>query len=78
MDDSMKTKCYKSPDGTVRYIFNGKLHNWDGPALVPKGNKKQAEYYLNGIQHSEREWKLRLRDREGLPWYKAAGNNVRF
>jgi len=38
------------PDGTVMYTFDNKLHNWDGPALIPEGDMKKREYYINGIQ----------------------------
>ena len=27
-------------------MFNGKLHNWEGPALIPEGNMRKREYYL--------------------------------
>ncbi len=59
-------------DGTVAYIFDNKLHNWEGPALIPEGNNRKREYYLNGIQLSESEWKAARKEREGLPWYKGA------
>jgi hypothetical protein len=65
-------------DGTIMYMFDGKLHNWDGPALLPEGNNRKREYYLNGIQYSESEWKERVKGREGLPWYKGSGAKARF
>jgi hypothetical protein len=65
-------------DGTVMFMFDGKLHNWDGPALIPQGNNRLREYYLNGIKYTEEEWKERLRTREGLPWYKGSGAQARF
>jgi len=65
-----QSKRYKSPDGTIRYVWDGKLHNWDGPALIPEGNTRLREYYLYGIQHTEEEWQQVKRDRNGLPWYK--------
>jgi hypothetical protein len=65
-------------DGTIMYMFDGKLHNWDGPALLPEGNNRKREYYLNGIQYSETEWKERVKGREGLPWYKGSGAKARF
>ena len=36
------------------------------------------EYYLNGIQYSESEWKERVKGRDGLPWYKGSGAKARF
>jgi hypothetical protein len=68
----------KTADGTVMYMFDGKLHNWDGPALIPEGNMRLREYYLNGIKYTEEEWRERLRTREGLPWYKGSGAKARF
>jgi hypothetical protein len=66
------------PDGTIMYIFDGKLHNWDGPALIPEGNTRKREYYINGIKYTEAKWKEVCKGREGLPWYKGAGNKARF
>lgn len=68
----------KTADGTIMYMFDGKLHNWDGPALIPQGNNRLREYYLNGIKYTEEEWRERLRTREGLPWYKGSGAKARF
>ena len=65
-------------DGTIMYMFDGKLHNWDGPALIPEGNNRKREYYINGIQMSELQWKEALKGREGLPWYKGSGAKARF
>ena len=79
----MKNKEFKSrkittSDGTIMYMFDGKLHNWEGPALIPEGNNRKREYYLNGIKMSEAEYKDALRRREGLPWYKGSSANARF
>ena len=65
-------------DGTIMYMFDGKLHNWEGPALIPEGNTRKREYYINGIKMSEVQWKEALKGREGLPWYKGAGAKARF
>ena len=62
-------KLVKS-DGTVMYIFDGKLHNEDGPALIPEGKNADREYYLFGIQYTEFKWNSMMKDKEGLPWYK--------
>jgi hypothetical protein len=40
-------------DGTQMFMFDGKLHNWDGPAVIPQGNMRLREYYLNGIKYTE-------------------------
>jgi hypothetical protein len=64
-------------DGTIAYIFDSKYHNWDGPALIPEGNMRKREYYLHGIQLTEKQWKDARRNRSGLPFYKQAGMNVR-
>ena len=79
----MKNKEFKSrkittSDGTIMYMFDGKLNNWEGPALIPEGNNRKREYYLNGIKMSETEYKEALRRREGLPWYKGSSANARF
>ena len=66
------TKKLTKADGTIAYVWNGKLHNWDGPALIPEGLQRKREYYLHGIQKTEDEWKEARRNREGLPWYKTA------
>jgi hypothetical protein len=63
-------------DGTVMRIWGGKLHNWEGPSIIHPDGKK--EYYLHGIQLTEKDWKLRRKERESLPWYKKSGANARF
>tara|TARA_R100000353_G_C6344011_1_gene151237 strand:- start:58 stop:297 length:240 start_codon:yes stop_codon:yes gene_type:complete len=73
-----KSRKITTSDGTIMYTFEGKLHNWEGPALIPEGDMKKREYYLNGIQMSELEYKEALRRREGLPWYKGSGAKARF
>jgi hypothetical protein len=65
-------------DGTIMYMFDGKLHNWEGPALIPEGNNRKREYYINGIKMSEIQWKEALKGRDGLPWYKGSGAKARF
>jgi len=65
-------------DGTIMYMFDGKLHNWEGPALLPQGDNRKREYYLNGIKMSQEQWKEALKGREGLPWYKGSGAKARF
>ena len=31
----------RKADGTIAYIWDGKLHNWEGPALIPEGIEKK-------------------------------------
>ena len=67
----MKSKEFKSrkittSDGTIMYMFDGKLHNWEGPALIPEGNNRKREYYLNGIKMSESEYKEDVKGYHGI------------
>ena len=70
VEDVPKSKRLKTPEGTIAYYWDGKLHNWEGPALIPEGDNRKREYYIYGIQYSEDEWKDRKRDGKGLPWFK--------
>jgi hypothetical protein len=72
----METKKLKSADGTIAYYWNNKLHNWDGPALIPQGNNKKAEYYLFGIKHSKAEWEAKKKDVNGIPFHKTAAGKA--
>ena len=57
-----------------------KYHNWDGPAIEPiKGENSELKkaYYLNGIEYDVESYKEALSEREGLPFYKQTGMNVR-
>jgi len=65
-----QSRKLRKADGTIAYIWDGKLHRWDGPALTPEGNSKKAEYYLYGLQKTKDEWKEARSQREGLPYYK--------
>ena len=51
-----QSKKLKKADGTIAYVWDNKLHNWDGPALIPEGKNKNAEYHLYGIKHTKEEW----------------------
>jgi hypothetical protein len=55
----------KKPDGTIVYTLDGKLHNWDEPALIHPDGKK--EYWLFGIQYTKDEFLDRKRDAKGIP-----------
>ena len=70
MEKCEASKRLKKPDGTIAVVWEGKLHNWDGPAYIPQGNERKAEYHIYGIKYSKEEWKDRRRQREGLPYYK--------
>ena len=37
------SKRLKKPDGTIAVVWEGKLHNWDGPADIPQGIERKAE-----------------------------------
>ena len=65
-----QTRRLIKTDGTVAYVWEGKLHSWEGPALIPEGNEKKREYYLYGIPYSEEDHKEAIRNQTGLPWYK--------
>ena len=65
-----KSQRLKKAAGTIAYIWDGKLHNWEGPALIPEGNERKAEYHLYGIQFSKEDHKEAIRNQTGLPWYK--------
>ena len=65
-----QSRRLKKADGTVAYVWDGKLHNWEGPALIPEGNERKAEYYLYGIQKTKEDWGELRRQREGVPFYK--------
>ena len=73
-------RLVKPEDGTIAYVVTidgvSKLHNWDGPALINKEQKKK-EYYLNGIQYTADEHNEIKKSGEGLPWYKQSGSTVK-
>ena len=69
-EDGSKTTAY-----TLEINGENKLHNWEGPALINKEQKKK-EYYLNGIQYTADEHNEIKKSGEGLPWYKQSGSTV--
>lgn len=75
MSDKTPVKRYKSPDGTIRYVKDNKLHNSEGPALIHPDGKE--EYFLNGIPYTKDEYKQVKKDGIGLPFYKQSGNKMR-
>jgi hypothetical protein len=69
-------KKMKSTDGTIVYYLDGKIHNWDGPALIPQGNKRLAEYYLFGIKHTKEQWEEKKKDVNEQPFYKTSAGKA--
>jgi hypothetical protein len=65
---------FKTADGTIGYYIDrgGKkqFHNSDGPAFIPKGDRKLAEYHLFGMPISEKDFDYWKRNFEGIPDYK--------
>jgi hypothetical protein len=66
----------KTGDKTIIYYLDGKMHNWEGPALIPQGNKRLAEYYLFGIKHTKEQWEEKKKDVNGQPFYKSAAGKA--
>jgi hypothetical protein len=75
MSKKVEIRKIKSPDGSIRYIKDGKLHNADGPAVIHPDGKE--EYHLNGFQYSKDEYKKRKKEGEGLPFYKSSSGKMR-
>ena len=59
-----QSRKLKKADGTIAYVWDGKLHNWEGYALIPEGIEKNGEYHLYGIKHTKEEWKEARSQRE--------------
>jgi len=76
----METKRLVTAEGTIAYYLNlngiNKLHNIDGPALIPNGNKRASEYYIFGIKYTKEQWDDRKKDTNGVPWYKTAAGKA--
>jgi len=76
----METKRLVTAEGTIAYYLNingiNKLHNIDGPALIPNGNKRASEYYIFGIKYNKEQWDDRKKDTNGVPWYKTAAGKA--
>ena len=71
-----EVKKMKTGDGTIIYYLDRKIHNWDGPAFIPQGNKRLAEYYLFGIKHTKEQWEEKKKDVNGQPFYKTASGKA--
>jgi len=78
MSNKSLQKKLVTPEGTIVYYMNGKMHNWDGPAFIPEGDESRAEYYIYGVKYGKEEWELSKRNWNGLPWYKNMGSVERF
>jgi hypothetical protein len=76
MKETLETQRIVTADGTIAHYvsINGvkKMHNIDGAAFIPQGNKRQAEYYLFGIKHTKDEWLDKKKSFNGVPFYKTA------
>jgi hypothetical protein len=76
----METKRLVTKDGSIFYYLNvdgvNKMHNIDGPAYLPQGNKRSAEYWLFGFKYSKTDWEDRKKDTNGVPWYKTAAGKA--
>lgn len=70
------TQKLRTSEGTIVYYLNGKMHNWDGPAYMPQGNKRAAEYYLFGIKYTKEQWEEFKKDANGLPFYKTSAGKA--
>jgi hypothetical protein len=69
------SKKITTSDGTVRWVWEGKLHNTEGPAVIYENGRK--EYHIHGIQYTEKQWKEAKRNRSGLPFYKQPNSKAR-
>ena len=67
-----QSKKVKTSDGTIIHTWDGKMHNTEGPAYIPQGNNKLAEYYVHGIKYSKERFEEIKKDQTGLPWFKSS------
>lgn len=85
LTENQKNEYRKSVDinGTIRHLkkmLDGKwqLHNVDDFAYIPEGDRKKAEYHINGIKYTKDQFKAMKKDSNGLPWYKGSSAKARF
>lgn len=71
-----ETKRLKTQDGSIVYYLDGKMHNFDGPAYLPQGNKRAAEYYVFGIKFTKDQFDNIKKDNNGVPFYKTAAGKA--
>ena len=78
--EDIGTKKITTADGTIAYYLeiDGKklMHNWDGPAYIPKGNKRASEYWLFSFKYTKDEWEDRKKDVNGVPFHKTAAGKA--
>ena len=56
-----KTRRLKTPDGTIVYYWDNKLHNWEGPALIPEGkNKLRDQMYSSYDFLLSKKYKVKI------------------
>jgi hypothetical protein len=75
-EKNQAVRTIKTPDGDLIKTFNGKFHCMDGPAIVRANGKK--EYFINGFEYSEKDYKLALRDQKGVPPMKDPRFKTRY
>ena len=71
-----ETKRLKTEDGSIVYYWENKMHNWDGPAYIPQGNKRAAEYWLFGVKKTKEQWEDAKKDIHGQPFYKTSAGRA--
>jgi hypothetical protein len=71
-----ETKRLKTKDGSIVYYLDGKMHNFDGPAYIPQGNKRAAEYYVFGVKFTKDQFDNIKKDNNGVPFYKTAAGKA--
>lgn len=71
-----ETKRLKTADGSIVYYLDGKMHNFDGPAYLPQGNKRAAEYYVFGVKFTKDQFDNIKKDNNGVPFYKTAAGKA--
>jgi hypothetical protein len=52
------------------------MHNFDGPAYIPQGNKRAAEYYVFGVKFTKDQFDNIKKDNNGVPFYKTAAGKA--
>ena len=75
-----ETRKFTAQDGSIVSCIeiNGKnlMHNWDGPAYIPQGNKRAAEYWVFGFKYTKDQFEDRKKDTNGVPFYKTAAGKA--
>ena len=49
-----QSRRLKKADGTVAYVWDGKLHNWEGPALIQKEIKEKLNIIFMEFKNKRR------------------------